>query len=157
MSSVCHPIKSYELLSKKIFILFPLFFKEYVDILNKKLVLATKLAILFGVIYLLLILALDYLNIYDFNLYDYKLVILLLMLWGIIKVVASLLSAGIGALTSQQDLNKINFLSIVLILSLGVTLYYCHTITSIIIFFLIVWVIRYGLYYLILYKKNIKK
>jgi len=127
------------------------------DMLNKKIVLATKLAILFGVIYLLIILAIDSLNIYEFNLYDYKLVILLLMLWGIVKVVASLLSSGIGALTSQQDLNKINLLSIVLILSLGLTLHYCHTITSIIIFFLIVWVIRYGLYYLILYKKNIKK
>ena len=124
------------------------------DVFNKKLVLATKLAILFGVIYLLLILSLDYLHIFDFNLDDYKLVIFLLMLWGIIKVVASLLSSAIGALTSQQDLNRINLLSIILIFSLGLVIYYCHTITSIIISFLIVWVIRYSLYYLLVYRKE---
>ncbi len=124
------------------------------DVFNKKLVLAMKLAILFGVIYLLLILSLDYFHIFDFNLYDYKLVIFLLMLWGIIKVVASLLSSAIGALTSQQDLNRINLLSIILIFSLGLVIYYCHTITSIIISFLIVWVIRYSLYYLLLYRKE---
>jgi len=125
-----------------------------IDVFNKKLVLATKLAILFGVIYLLLILSLDYLHIFDFNLDDYKLVIFLLMLWGIIKVVASLLSSAIGALTSQQDLNRINLLSIILIFSLGLVIYYCHTITSIIISFLIVWVIRYSLYYLLVYRKE---
>ncbi len=124
------------------------------DVFNKKLVLATKLAILFGVIYLLLILSLDYLHIFDFNLDDYKLVIFLLMLWGIIKVVASLLSSAIGALTSQQDLNRINLLSIILIFSLGLVIYYCHTIISIIISFLIVWVIRYSLYYLLVYRKE---
>lgn len=124
------------------------------DMLNKKIVLATKLAILFGVIYLLIIIAVDSLNIYEFNLYDYKLVILLLMLWGIIRVVASLLSAGIGALTSQQDLNKINLLSIILILSLGLGLFLCHTIASVIIFFIIIWIARYFLYYLILKKKK---
>ncbi len=125
-----------------------------IDVFNKKLVLATKLAILFGVIYLLLILSLDYLHIFDFNLDDYKLVIFLLMLWGIIKVVASLLSSAIGALTSQQDLNRINLLSIILIFSLGLVIYYCHTIISIIISFLIVWVIRYSLYYLLVYRKE---
>jgi O-antigen/teichoic acid export membrane protein len=125
-----------------------------IDVFNKKLILATKLAILFGVIYLLLILSLDYLHIFDFNLDDYKLVIFLLMLWGIIKVVASLLSSAIGALTSQQDLNRINLLSIILIFSLGLVIYYCHTITSIIISFLIVWVIRYSLYYLLVYRKE---
>jgi len=109
---------------------------------------------LFGVIYLLLILSLDYLHIFDFNLDDYKLVIFLLMLWGIIKVVASLLSSAIGALTSQQDLNRINLLSIILIFSLGLVIYYCHTIISIIISFLIVWVIRYSLYYLLVYRKE---
>jgi len=124
------------------------------DMLNKKIVLATKLAILFGVIYLLLIIAVDSLNIYDFNLYDYKFVVLLLMLWGIIRVVSSLLSAGIGALTSQQDLNKINLLSIILILSLGLGLFLCHTIASVIIFFIIIWIARYFLYYLILKKKK---
>ena len=124
------------------------------DMLNKKIVLATKLAILFGVIYLLLIIAVDSLNSYDFNLYDYKFVVLLLMLWGIIRVVSSLLSAGIGALTSQQDLNKINLLSIILILSLGLGLFLCHTIASVIIFFIIIWIARYFLYYLILKKKK---
>jgi len=131
------------------------FKKEFsMDLLNSKLIHAIKLAILFGVIYLLVILAVDFLNIYSFNLYNYKLLILLLILWGIIKVIASLLSSAIGALTSQQDLNKINVLSIILILSLGLGLFFCHTTTSVIIFFLIVWIIRYGLYYLLLHNKN---
>jgi len=130
------------------------FKKEFsMDVLNSKLIHAIKLAILFGVIYLSAILAVDFLNIYPFNLYNYKLLILLLILWGIIKVVASLLSSAIGALSSQQDLNKINVLSIILILSLGLVLVLCHSITSIILFFLVVWILRYAFYYILLIRK----
>ena len=130
------------------------FKKEFsMDLLNSKLIHAIRLAILFGVIFLLIILAVDFLNIYSFNLYNYKLLILLLILWGIIKVVASLLSSAIGALSSQQDLNKINVLSIILILSLGLVLVLCHSITSIILFFLVVWILRYAFYYILLIRK----
>ena len=137
------------------------FKKEFsMEVLNNKLIQATKLSILFGVIYSLFIVILEFLTIYDFNLYNYTLLILLLILWGIIKVVASLLSSAIGALSSQQDLNRINILSIILILSFGLVLFLCHSITTIVIFFIIVWILRYGFYYILLIKKiniNFKK
>ena len=131
------------------------FKKEFsINVLNRKLMQAIKLSILFGGIYFLIIFAIDFLKIYTLNLNNYILLILLLIFWGTIKVVASLLSAAIGALSSQKDLNKINILSIILILSIGFVLFVCNTITSIIILFIIVWIVRYGLYYILLLKKN---
>jgi len=131
------------------------FKKEFsINLLNRKLIQAIKLSILFGVFYSFFIFSIDYLKIYDFNFHHYKLLILILIFWGIVKVLASLLSSAVGALSSQQDLNRINILSIILILSLALILLLCHTIASILIFFIFVWIARYALYYILLIKKR---
>jgi hypothetical protein len=134
------------------------FKKEFsMVVLKTKLIQAIKLSILFGAVYSILIISFDALNIYDFDFYKYKVLILLLLLWGIIKVIASLLSAAIGALSDQQDLNTINIYSIILILSLGVAIFLCNTITSVVIFFILAWIIRYSIYYKLLLEKNKSK
>ena len=92
-------------------------------------------------------------GIYDLKISQNLLLILVLIFWGVVRIVAALLSSAIGAVGDQKDLNKINIYSGALFLFLFLLIPLVHTIIGVVILFIVIWVLRYSAYYFLLLKK----
>ena len=125
-----------------------------IELLNHKLISALKFSILFGISYVIIITIIQKFGLYEFEIYQYRYLILLLITWGVVKVLASLLSSTVAATFSDKDLNKLNIYSIIIILLASPFLYFCGSVINIVMLFVLVWIVRSSIYYKILLNKE---
>jgi len=123
-------------------------------LLNQKLINAFKLSILFLIGYFIFTIIIQRLDIYNFQIFEYKYLIILFLIWGVMKVLASLLSATVSAVFDEKDLFKLNKYSIIIILLACPFLYFCISILNVVILYVLVWIIRAFIYYIILLNKQ---
>jgi len=130
-------------------------FKKSFDIemLNQKLLSAFKFSVLFGIGYIIFISIIQALGLYEFEIYQYRYLIILLITWGVVKVLSSLLSSTVSAIFDEKDLNTFNIYSIIIILLASLFLCFCGSIINIVFLFILVWIIRSSIYYIILLNK----
>lgn len=124
-----------------------------IELLHQKLISAFKLSILFSISYIILITIIQKFGLYEFEIYRYKYLIILLIAWGIVKVLASLLSSTVSAVFDRKDLNKLNIYSIIIILLASPFLYFSSSAINIVMIFILVWIMRSSIYYKILLKR----
>jgi len=124
-----------------------------IELLHQKLISAFKLSILFSISYIILITIIQKFGLYEFEIYRYRYLIILLIAWGIVKVLASLLSSTVSAVFDRKDLNKLNIYSIIIILLASPFLYFSSSAINIVIIFILVWIMRSSIYYKILLKR----
>ena len=105
---------------------------------------------LFFIFYLI-----DHFGLYNLEIYSNLNIIIPLILLGNIKMVYSILSSAIGALSNDKMLYKINVQSILsLLLICPLMFYYSNTIFLTIIFVIILWLVRCVIWYVELKNNN---
>jgi len=129
-----------------------IFFKKEFDmpVFKKKLMKIIFFSILGGFLYFIITVAIEKLGIYDFRISVYRKLIFVLIIFGIIKIVSSMLSAAMGASADVKDLKTINIFTILLFVALLIALPLCNTILSIVVLFIIIWVLRFSSYFIVL-------
>ena len=97
----------------------------------------------------------DHFGLYNLEISSNLNIIIPLIILGNIKMVYSLLSSAIGALSNDNMLFKINFQSILsMLLICPLMFYYSNTIFLTIVFVIILWLLRCVIWYVELKNKN---
>ena len=131
-------------------------FKEIISFKNKfdlfllksKLISVLKYSCMFSAFLFLFFFLIEYSGIYDLKIKSNLDVILALIFLGNIKIIYSLLSSVIGALSNNSMLYNINFKSICSILVLAPIIYYfSYSVFLTIIYIIILWIIRCLIWY----------
>ena len=122
-------------------------------VLKQKLIQTLRGTILLGFLYFIITIIIQNMGIYDLKISQNLPLILALVFWGVVRIIAALLSSAIGAVGDQKDLNKINIYSGALFLFLFLLIPLVHTIIGVVILFIVIWVLRYSAYYFLLLKK----
>jgi uncharacterized membrane protein (DUF485 family) len=122
-------------------------------VLKQKLIQTLRGTILLGFLYFIITIIIQNMGIYDLKISQNLPLILALVFWGVVRIIAALLSSAIGAVGDQKDLNKINIYSGALFLFLFFLIPLVHTIFGVVILFIVIWVLRYSAFYFLLLKK----
>ena len=79
----------------------------------------------------------------------------MLIFWGIIRIIASLISSALGAIADKKHLNFINIFTVIKFIIIFLILDILNSIMDIVIVFIIVWILRYILCYFLILKNRI--
>jgi len=125
-----------------------------ISLLNHKIYNVLKSSLIFSIMLVFIFYLIDYFGLYNLQMSSNLNIIIPLIILGNIKMVYSLLSSAIGALSNDKMLYKINLKSILsLILICPIMFYYSNTILLTILFVIILWIIRCFIWYFELNKK----
>ena len=126
-----------------------------ITILNNKISKVLKSSFVFSIMLFFIFYLIDHFGLYNLEISSNLNIIIPLIILGNIKMVYSLLSSAIGALSNDNMLFKINFQSILsLLLICPLIFYYSNTILQTIVFVIILWLIRCVIWYVELKNKN---
>lgn len=123
--------------------------------LNKQILNFFKISCLLSILYLLLTIIIDSIGLYNFNIFKNIELILMLIFWGIIRIIASLISSALGAIADKKHLNFINIFTVIKFIIIFLILDILNSIMDIVIVFIIVWILRYILCYFLILKNRI--
>jgi hypothetical protein len=123
--------------------------------LNKQILNFFKISCLLSILYLLLTIIIDSIGIYNFNIFKNIELILMLIFWGIIRIIASLISSALGAIADKKHLNFINIFTVIKFIIIFLILDILNSIIDIVLVFIIVWILRYILCYFLILKNRI--
>ena len=132
------------------------FKKSYsISILNKKISSVFKYSFFFSCVLFFIIYMVEFLGFYNMNMLSNLDIILPLILLGNIKIIYSLLSSAIGAISDDNMLLKVNLKSIISLLIICPLIYfYSFNLLLTIIFIIILWVFRCIIWYYQLIKQT---
>ena len=132
------------------------FKKSYsISILNKKISSVFKYSFFFSCVLFFVIYMVEFLGFYKMNIFSNLEIILPLILLGNIKILYSLLSSAIGAISDDIMLLKVNLKSIISLLIICPLIYfYSFNLLLTIIFIIILWVFRCIIWYYQLIKQT---
>ena len=132
------------------------FKKSYsISILNKKISSVFKYSFFFSCVLFFIIYLVEFLGFYNMNMLSNLDIILPLILLGNIKIIYSLLSSAIGAISDDIMLLKVNLKSIISLLIICPLIYfYSFNLLLTIIFIIILWVFRCIIWYYQLIKQT---
>ena len=120
-----------------------------INLLNYKIINVLKSSFIFSLMLIFVFYLIDYFGLYNLEISSNLNIIIPLILLGNIKMVYSLLSSAIGALSNDKMLYKINIQSIMsLLLICPLMFYYSNTILLTIVFVIILWLIRCVIWYM---------
>ena len=120
-----------------------------INLLNYKIINVLKSSFIFSLMLIFVFYLIDYFGLYNLEISSNLNIIIPLILLGNIKMVYSLLSSAIGALSNDKMLYKINIQSIMsLLLICPLMFYYSNTILLTIVFVIILWLIRCIIWYM---------
>ena len=120
-----------------------------INILNYKIINVLKSSFIFSLMLIFVFYLIDYFGLYNLEISSNLNIIIPLIILGNIKMVYSLLSSAIGALSNDKMLYKINIQSIMsLLLICPLMFYYSNTILLTIVFVIILWLIRCIIWYM---------
>ena len=123
--------------------------KFSINLLNYKIINVLKSSFIFSIILIFIFYVIDYFGFYNLEISSNLNIIIPLIILGNIKMVYSLLSSAIGALSNDKMLYKINILSIMsLLLICPLMFHYSDTILQTIVFVIILWLIRCIIWYM---------
>ena len=124
-------------------------------ILDNKISKVLKYSFVFSIMLFFIFYLIDHFGFYNLEISSNLNIIIPLIILGNIKMIYSILSAAIGALSNDNMLFKINFQSILsLLLICPLIFYYSNTILQTIVFVIILWLIRCMIWYVELKNKN---
>ena len=129
-----------------------IFFKKFfsIQVFKKKLIRIFSISILAGFVYFMITVVIQEIGIYDFRMSENRKLIFVLIIFGVIKITSSMLSAAMGATADVKDLKKINIFTIFLFVVLLITIPLCSSILNIVVLFIFIWVLRYSMYFILL-------
>ena len=128
--------------------------KFSISLLNDKIFKVLKSSFIFSLMLIFVFYLIDYFGLYNLEISSNLNIIIPLIILGNIKMVYSLLSSAIGALSNDKMLYKINFKSILsLMLICPVMYFYSSTLLITILFVIILWLIRCIIWYAELNKR----
>ena len=132
------------------------FKKSYsISILNKKISSVFKYSFFFSCVLFFIIYMVEFLGFYNMDMLSNLDIILPLILLGNIKIIYSLLSSAIGAISDDNMLLKVNLKSIISLLIICPLIYfYSFNLLLTIIFIIILWVFRCIIWYYQLIKQT---
>ena len=132
------------------------FKKSYsISILNKKISSVFKYSLFFSCFLFVIIYLVEFLGFYNMNMLSNLDIILPLILLGNIKIIYSLLSSAIGAISDDNMLLRVNLKSIISLLIICPLIYfYSFNLLLTIIFIIILWVFRCIIWYYQLFKQT---
>ena len=132
------------------------FKKSYsISILNKKISSVFKYSFFFSCVLFFIIYMVEFLGFYNMNMLSNLDIILPLILLGNIKIIYSLLSSAIGAISDDNMLLRVNLKSIISLLIICPLIYfYSFNLLLTIIFIIILWVFRCIIWYYQLIKQT---
>lgn len=132
------------------------FKKSYsISILNKKISSVFKYSFFFSCVLFFIIYLVEFLGFYNMNMLSNLDIILPLILLGNIKIIYSLLSSAIGAISDDNMLLRVNLKSIISLLIICPLIYfYSFNLLLTIIFIIILWVFRCIIWYYQLIKQT---
>ena len=120
-----------------------------INLLNYKIINVLKSSFIFSLMLIFVFYLIDYFGLYNLEISTNLNIIIPLIILGNIKMVYSLLSSAIGALSNDKMLYKINIQSIMsLLLICPLMFYYSNTILLTIVFVIILWLIRCVIWYM---------
>lgn len=123
--------------------------KFSINLLNYKIINVLKSSFIFSIILIFIFYVIDYFGFYNLEISSNLNIIIPLIILGNIKMVYSLLSSAIGALSNDKMLYKINLKSIFsFILICPLMFYYSNTILLTIVFVIILWLVRCIIWYM---------
>ena len=123
--------------------------KFSINLLNYKIINVLKSSFIFSIILIFVFYLIDYFGLYNLEISSNLNIIIPLIILGNIKMVYSLLSSAIGALSNDKMLYKINIQSIMsLLLICPLMFYYSNTILLTIVFVIILWLVRCIIWYM---------
>ena len=126
-----------------------------INLLNYKIFKVLKSSFIFSLMLIFIFYLIDYFKLYNLEISSNLNIIIPLIILGNIKMVYSLLSSAIGALSDDKMLYKINLKSILsLMLFFPVIFFYSNTLLITILFFTALWLIRCIIWYIELSKIN---
>ena len=126
-----------------------------ITILDNKISKVLKSSFVFSTMLFFVFYLIDHFGLYNLEISSNLNIIIPLIILGNIKMVYSLLSSAIGALSNDNMLFKINFQSILsLLLICPLIFYFSNTILQTIVFVIILWLIRCVIWYVELKNKN---
>ena len=126
-----------------------------ITILDNKISKVLKSSFIFSIMLFFIFYLIDYFGLYNLEISSNLNIIIPLIILGNIKLVYSLLSSAIGALSNDKMLYKINIKSIIsLLLICPLIFYYSNTILLTIVFVIILWLIRCLIWYVELKNNN---
>jgi len=126
-----------------------------INLLNYKIFKVLKSSFIFSLMLIFIFYLIDYFGLYNLEISSNLNIIIPLIILGNIKMVYSLLSSAIGALSDDKMLYKINLKSILsLMLFFPVIFFYSNTLLITILFFTALWLIRCIIWYIELSKIN---
>ena len=129
--------------------------KFSIDLLNYKIFSVLKSSFIFSVMLIFIFYFIDYIGFYNLEISSNLNIIIPLIVLGNIKMVYSLLSSALGALSDDKMLYKINLKSILsLMLICPVIFFYSNTLLVTILFVITLWLIRCIIWYIELSKIN---
>ena len=132
------------------------FKKSYsISILNKKISSVFKYSFFFSCVLFFIIYLVEFLGFYNMNMLSNLDIILPLILLGNIKIIYSLLSSAIGAISDDNMLLRVNLKSIISLLIICPLIYfYSFNLLLTIIFIIILWLFRCVIWYYQLIKQT---
>jgi len=132
------------------------FKKSYsISILNKKISSVFKYSFFFSCVLFFIIYLVEFLGFYNMNMLSNLDIILPLILLGNVKIIYSLLSSAIGAISDDNMLLRVNLKSIISLLIICPLIYfYSFNLLLTIIFIIILWVFRCIIWYYQLIKQT---
>ena len=120
-----------------------------INLLNYKIINVLKSSFIFSLMLIFVFYLIDYFGLYNLEISSNLNIIIPLIILGNIKMVYSLLSSAIGALSNDKMLYKINIQSIMsLLLICPLMFYYSNTILLTIVFVIILWLVRCIIWYM---------
>ena len=132
------------------------FKKSYsISILNEKISSVFKYSLFFSCVLFFIIYLVEFLGFYNMHMLSNLDIILPLILLGNIKIIYSLLSSAIGAISDDNMLLRVNLKSIISLLIICPLIYfYSFNLLLTIIFIIILWAVRCIIWYYQLIKSN---
>ena len=125
-----------------------------ITLLNYKIFTVLKSSFIFSLILIFIFYLIDYFGLYNLEISSNLNIIIPLIILGNVKMVYSLLSSAIGAISDDKMLYKINFKSILsLILICPVMFFFSSTLFITILFVIILWLMRCLIWYAELNKR----
>lgn len=120
-----------------------------ITILDNKISKVLKSSFVFSIILFFILYLIDHVGLYNLEISSNLSIIIPLIILGNIKMVYSLLSSAIGALSNDKMLFKINIKSIIsLLIICPIMFYFSNTIFLTIIFIIFLWIIRCYIWYM---------
>ena len=135
-------------------------FKNYFsfDVLTKKMINTASLSLSMSAFLLITFGLLEFYNIFSVGVSSNIILILLFLLLGNVKMIYTILSAALGAITNNRMINVVNLYGLLAIVSAFLVLFIYggnFMVEGIVLIFLVLWLVRFYLFYSAISKANI--